>query len=156
MAYNAVETLFNITDDPIVAKNHHCHAVPRVLKSIDENERVAALIKDANGGVDDEHSKALLDEAHQEREVLNKFYAKWPAPTISKIEDQVDIQLAVPAKWWSLPLSSTRPDIPLTLMNDPQVSATLFYKDEILQNIFKVPNIKYNQPNNAQIKQWAF
>lgn len=156
MAFNAQAILSDITNDPNVARNHHFHAVPELVKDIKEHENVASLIKAANDGVEDENFNMMLDTVNEKRLILEGFYAKWPAPVIEEIKDAVDIQSKVPVEWWDLPLMQSRPCIPLTVMNDANTSGTLFYKDEVSGDIFKVPNISYNQPDNARKICWEF
>jgi hypothetical protein len=156
MAFNPIAILTNATDDPDVAKNHHLHVVPSVLENIEEHDKVARLIKDANGGVESDDSKLMSDSADEMRKVVEGFYAKWPAPVIENIEDVFDIQDEIPTAYWGLTLMHSRPLIPLVALNDPKTSATIFYKDDLTGAVFKVPNIWYNQPNRARSIRWSF
>lgn len=162
MAFDAASILQNITDDPDVAKNHHMHAVPPLRQKIRDLLDVATSLKKCEDRGDENIENLILEidaDIGKYATILTKFFETWPPASTENILDTTEEVDKFPAEWWSIPLSQSLPSVPLVCYfrtgTTSKTAHVLFYKHPETGEMFKVPNIWYNQPDKRTLKYWS-
>lgn len=147
-----IELIRKGTDCALVAKNWHMQGVVKSIRDdIAEQEQCVAQLVESGLDVG-----TLGKELEGPKAELRAFLEKWPAPTITPIEDTVIPLSTIQSEWLNVPLAKARPLVPLVCRSDSKRDSHLFYEERETGKIHKVVNFWYNQPNQAKVVRFLY